>query len=396
MLGGIFRKLLGQILKTMLTLITKLLMKNLKFDYETGTINNFNPKKSMNNIYRIMAIIIAFSCSLEMKAQSEADIMRIMDKNSYPNYNKDLATLLRIDTLYNYEKYNVRPSMAVKIKNLEWAKGEIDRINKVYDEYWKVFSSKMGKEEAMYSLSTKLYTPESNSRRASGFIVYFEIGLKNNSGDLFFPTQGILDKVIKQVTDNMALLNDTERDYYEKNDLAKTWWLVVNRDLDQADANISIMQYKKGQENEQVKSILNRMKETANEVNSKRIEFNAKMDALKTTTAQAEKIPVDLYQGADRTNLITNIKKQVNNEKVIKVILPDAKWETHKGIQDGTSYHYLVMNIYVITQDPESSVFAFKNFGTFTTSPKKDFENGVLEFTPGSYGPHYILIKNLK
>jgi|SRR6185312_15207951 len=216
---------------------------------------------------------------------TDAQISEIMDKKSYPNYDKDKTALEQFKPIFirNGESYNYKTSIP-KLECLKQVNNKLDSAEKAYGEYWKVYEQQMKKRDDFAYLCATLKKEIKN----------FEDYIKNTSSSLGNPVYTVPAKfddalaLAKTTGDNVL---NSERykamKFSERQTYAKSEWYKVDSKILEADYSIAVLKYQKGDNYEGLTPLMKKREETVTQINALKTDFDNKMvEASKTELAK--------------------------------------------------------------------------------------------------------------
>lgn len=333
----------------------------------------------------------------EKKEYTEEEIMKIMDKNSYPDYKKHMNVLSFIDSIYNFKSNShghhdeedeseiKEPTLVDKVNWLKWSFSSLDTIKKIYSEYWKVYMEQTKATEPMRKKYDELAMDkyDENGKYNYGFVGYgavtgFLQSVKSesdykNKGNPIFTIPIELDKIVESTNARFEELNssyftgasyDEQKNFFKNPNSQRQWT------LDQIDYKIAVYIYTKGENDVGTGKLLAKRNEVQEELNKADKKLNEEIITKATAIANAnlEKLfpPNELYNGSDKEILRKQILAEWSNsdckqKKIVKVIFTEPKWQSRSGRDydknahgnwTGSDYNYSKMYFTIICKDP--------------------------------------------
>jgi len=352
--------------------------------------------KHILNKGKIAATIVLLLASTFSYAQTstpaytDAQINKIMDKSSYPNYDKDKTDMEKIKTIFYHpgNSYNYKTSIE-KLENIKWAKSKIDSVSKAYSEYWKVYKDQMKKREECDYLYELVKTQ----------IKEFEDYIKNtdNGANPVFTVPKQLDDALELAKSKQDIVN-SERykslKFSEKRNYVKSEWYRVDDEVLGADYQIAKLKYTKGENYEGLGALIKKREEAVSSINALKSELDSKVVEASMAELENIKMPAEVYAGADKATLKKNLTEywakdiECKEYKLLKVIFNHAGWERKQGTQyqrnssdhnqiTGTDYNYSFLEVTVIFQRPGD---AAEIANMFEAEVSKDNINKTVEY----------------
>lgn len=278
-------------------------------------------------------------------AYTEEEVIKIMDKKSYPNYNSDKAELEAIRKMYGgsssydddsyggsssnhdeehdekVKELNFIDPDVNRIENLINTKTKFDKFTNVYAIYWKVYQEQMNSQEPM----EKSYNDAKNSIKS------FEskINPNNINGNPLFLAQKEMDNAVPyaEKADPAGSSNWNQSEYHMKN----------------ASRYIAIIKYQKGTNAAGLSDLVSKNEETKAKIIALKKQFDSKLAAIEYAKIDEKRAPGEKYSGADKESLRQRViaawnKQNCKDFKVVKVIFSGSDWKRTRGTDYIKSY----------------------------------------------------------
>lgn len=262
------------------------------------------------------------------KVYSEEEVIKIMDKKSYPSYNADKSELESIRKMFGgndshdsdegHDEEQSKKARELKfihpdvnlIENLVNTKTKFDKYSDLYGTYWKIYQEQMGSQEPL----------ESSYNKAKSTIQQFEfkIDLGNySSGNPLFLAQKEIDNAL-EYADNGANWNQLE--YHMQN----------------TSRYIAYIKHKKGDNAPGLSDLVKKNEEAKVKIIEAKKQFDAKNAAIELASIEEKRAPAEKYNGADKESLRQRViaawnKQNCKEYKLIKVIFTTNDWKRYKG-----------------------------------------------------------------
>jgi hypothetical protein len=355
------------------------------------------------------------------KTYTDDEIKKIMDKNSYPDYDSDKATVTVIYALY--QPINNRHTKSERLENLSWSRKEVEDIGTKYAEYWSVYNEQMHQYEPMEALWNQLKSTPSRSKTnkfygSHTFIDQFESEVVERSGRLGNPVYTVpkmLNDVEEKAKGNNAILEKDDfksANYQDKQKQVNSAWTSVELDMEDIDYDIGLAKYKLGDDNSDLKDLYKKRDETAANIATYKKDFDSKF--LSACMADLAKIkpPAEVYAGADKQKFKKAIYEEwarvfYKEDTIVKIIFNGGKWsldnrrEYRDASFDGsvisaTDKSNSYLDVTIIYKDPKDQAGILNMWKGYIDKDNKDGSYTYHICPEGGYLPDKILAKNVK
>jgi hypothetical protein len=247
-------------------------------------------------------------------------INAILNKASYPDYEKDRNVLWEFSKLYIvrqngtnfYGTLSYNTLEATRQANMFKSSSEaITPIGEKYAEYWEVYEAVNKKKEDMHTL----YLEDKKA------IAEFAKNVSNYH-NLPAQAQKHLDEALAN-SNQFKAANTTENKYGEDEYASKVGWK-----FDNANYCLALLRCQKGDNDPEVIQLASNIETTKKACEKTR-------DDIYAVKLAAVKCPVDAYKGADRDKLKNMVKTHWKTlypgETILGVYILDQNWERRKG-----------------------------------------------------------------
>ncbi|MFI5150719.1 MAG: hypothetical protein ACHQRM_13365 [Bacteroidia bacterium] len=345
--------------------------------------------------------------SNQKTAYSDEQLLKILDKKSYPHYAEDQEALKKMKSVFIHDGNSYNPKTDVeKLGILKWTKAKLDSIASTYAEYWRIYEEQMKKKEDLdYQYS-----------RLKKEIKEFEthLGAMEQGGEnAVVAGSQTLDKALEKAKTKADILttdNYKKLKYSEKEDYVRSQWDRVEDELETVRFRIALLTYRKGGNDGGVGILTKKMQEAETEIQAVRKDFDTKM--LETCKADLDKVklPAEVYAGADKEKLRTYLKTEWSKSvqckecKLMKVVFNHPAWEQKKGREykkhndqvTGTDINYSFLEVTVVFQRSGDIPEVLSMFEAEISKDNinKTMEAGFICGDPRSFKK--ILAKNVK
>lgn len=258
---------------------------------------------------------------------NDAQIQKILDKSSYPEYDNDYRKLEKIKKLYIFQQngntfygtmdYDFNKAKS-QVSEFTSSRKQLSESSSRYTEFWDVYKARMNENESMH----KLYLEDKKA------IDEFERVLATYGDPL--------TEINKKLEEALSTANELKA----KGSLKDTWNnnqydLKVIPALDRADFLILVRQATKENDAENIT------------LAKKAAESRGKCEEIKAGIRQAEleavKCPVEKYKGTDKEALKKRVRaewtKSYPNDKILGIYIVDEQWDRQKGSNWNQNYN---------------------------------------------------------
>lgn len=351
----------------------------------------------------------------EKKTYTEAEIAKLMDIKSYPDYDLDKAEIDRIYALYNSTS---RTGKVERLEKLKSSKQKVEEIGKKYSEYWSVYWDQMKKMEPMDAKWEKLKSPVRSYGPKTSFIdiVQEEADKKlKQQGNPTFVVPKMLSDAEAKAKGNSTLFDKPDfksANYDNKQKMANSKWASVNLDLEDINYIIALAKYKSGEESSDVKELMKKRDESVANIDGYKKDFNSKVVSLCMAELATIKPPMEIYTGGDKEQLRKAIQAEWKNgyckeNTLVKIIFNGSKWtKDNRRIYENASSDGSVvtardqsnsyLDVTIIYKDPKDSPEMLNEWDGYVDKDNTEGKNYFHICPEGGFGPKKILAKNVK